>query len=89
MKTEFTNFREEAKKNLFADKIVYVVSQIARLFEEDPEIIPGVDGGFIANFKSFFFETYIDSSKCKTREFNRARNNKNCKTCDEFSNFKE
>ena len=40
-------------------------------------------------FNRWYNETYIDSSKCKTCEFNRARNNKNCKTCDEFSNFKE
>ena len=35
--------------------IPYPISQIARLFEEDPEITPGLDGDFIANFKSFFF----------------------------------
>jgi len=37
------------------NKLPYIVHHIARLFEEEPEITPGLDGDFIANFKSFFF----------------------------------
>lgn len=39
------------------NKLPHPLPEIARLFgcEEDPEIIPGIDGDFIVYFTSFFF----------------------------------
>ena len=39
------------------NKLPHPIPEIARLFgcEEDPDVTPGVDGDFVANFKSFFF----------------------------------
>ena len=36
-------------------KLPYIAHHIAQLFQENPEITPGLDGDFIAYFKSFFF----------------------------------
>lgn len=40
-------------------------------------------------FNKWYNETFVDNSKCNNCVFGKLKNNKNCKTCDEFSNFKE
>ncbi len=40
-------------------------------------------------FNRWYNENYIDSSKCNDCEFKEAKKYRTCKTCVEFSNFKE
>lgn len=40
-------------------------------------------------FHKWYNKTFVDNSKCDNCVFGKLKNNKNCKTCNEFSNFKE
>ena len=40
-------------------------------------------------FNRWYNETYIDENKCKVCVFSERKKFKTCKTCVEFSNYKE